>query len=144
MREILANREKKKTAPSQVAADVKGIAQGFFRWLRDFVDPYCRLKKLGSVESIPVRITIPSFGVNTANATLILNEILSANGWNMAVVDPVLAEPVANMIGTISGGKNWVWTVPKPPFQRLANLANVPRFRAFQGTQEGFSPLIYL
>lgn len=106
---VLARREQKRSSPSELSANTREMARGFFRWLRDFVDPHCKRKKLGSVDSIPVRIMIPSFGVNTANATLILNEILSATGWNMAEVDPVLAEPVANMIGTLSEGRNWVW-----------------------------------
>ena len=107
--QVLSDRERKGLDPGAISVDVKQIAYGYFSWLRNFIDPYCRVKGLGNTEDVPVRITIPSFGVNAASAQLSLSAILSQSGWQIAAKDPVISEPVANMIGTISEGRNWVW-----------------------------------
>jgi hypothetical protein len=108
VREVLDSR---KSAPSEAKAnfDYEAIGKGYFAWLRKFVEPFCELHGIGSTQEIPVRITIPSFGVNSAQARLTLETILRQTGWQPARKNPALPEPVANLIGTFSGGRNKVW-----------------------------------
>ena len=91
---------------------VRQIGLGYFRWLRDFVDGYCRASGLPGVSSMPVRITLPSFGAQTAAASILV-ELLAETGWQPTAVRPAVAEPVANSIGIFSEGRNAIWT-PDP------------------------------
>lgn len=87
--------------------DVKQIGVGFFRWLKRFIEPVCRARGLGPLETIPARISLPSFGSMT-NATLLLSEILEEAGWCLAGRNPTLPEPYANAIGVFTEGQNAV------------------------------------
>jgi hypothetical protein len=81
------------------------IALGFFRWLREFVDPVC-VKRIGRLASeIPVRISLPSFG-NMTKAELLLRTILGDAGWRLDETAPVLPEPLSNALGTFTEGVN--------------------------------------
>jgi hypothetical protein len=81
------------------------IALGFFRWLREFVDPVC-LKRIGlHAHNVPVRISLPSFG-NMTKAELLLREILDEAGWKLDETAPVLPEPLSNALGTFTEGAN--------------------------------------
>jgi hypothetical protein len=83
----------------------KAIGLGFFRWLREFVDPVC-LKRIGRpAADVPARISLPSFG-NMTKAELLLREILSEAGWKLDDTAPVLPEPLSNAIGTFTEGAN--------------------------------------
>lgn len=98
-------RERISTPAEETDIDIKQVGLGFFRWLRDFVDPVCKKKGLGRVEQIPVRISLPSFGAAT-KAELLLREILEEAGWLPDRRAPALAEPLANSIGTFTEGRN--------------------------------------
>ena len=100
--------------PEDQDFDFKEIGRGYFAWLRQFVEPFCKLNGIGATGELPVRITLPSFGANSAQARLTLEAILKETGWKPAVKRAALPEPVANMIGTFSSGRNFVWRDPKP------------------------------
>lgn len=86
--------------------DIKQIGLGFFTWLREtLVEPACRKSGLGPFDTIPVRISLPSFGGAT-RAELLLREILEEAGWRPDDRAPVLAEPLANSIGAFTEGRN--------------------------------------
>ena len=90
--------------------DFKEIGKGFFSWLRSFVEPYCELHGIGTTAEIPVRITMPTFGTNSSSQSrLTLQSILKKAGWIMAEKQPALPEPVANLIGIFTSGKNKIW-----------------------------------
>jgi hypothetical protein len=114
VRAVLKRRRAAKE-PAVPNFDFKAIGRGYFSWLRQFVEPFCKLHGIGTTHEIPVRITLPSFGANSAQATLTLKTILKETGWCPAGKQPTLPEPVANLMGTFSGGRNWVWT-PKPGY----------------------------
>ncbi len=115
---------KRQSVPEQVDQDFdyKQIGKGYFAWLRTFVEPFCKLQGIGTTGEIPVRITLPSFGANSAQARLTLETILEDTGWKPAEKRPALPEPVANLIGTFSGGRNMVWRAPKPDAPECYNL----------------------
>jgi hypothetical protein len=102
-------------APSEEDFDFEEMGKGYFAWLRRFVEPFCQLHGIGTTDEIPVRITLPSFGANSAQATLTLQSILCETGWKLADKRSALPEPVANLIGTFSGGRNFVWQPEKRP-----------------------------
>jgi hypothetical protein len=108
IRVVLKNRKSAPTS-SDEDFDFKEMGKGYFAWLRKFVEPICKIHGIGTTHDIPVRITLPSFGANSAQATLTLQTILKETGWNPAGKRPALPEPVANLIGTFSGGRNCVW-----------------------------------
>ena len=93
-------------------ADFEEIAVGYFKWLRTFVEPECGARNLGSTCEIPVRITMPSFGVHAAGARQRLVNILMKAGWVPAEMQPALAEPVANIFGIVTEGRNKTWSPP--------------------------------
>lgn len=99
------------TAPTDGAGEEvtesehKVMGLGFFRWLREFVDPVC-LKRTGRpAAEIPVRISLPSFG-NMTKAELLLSEILAEAGWRLDDTAPMLPEPLSNAIGAFTEGTN--------------------------------------
>ena len=102
--------------------DYEEIGRGYFRWLRSFVEPHCQRMGIGSTGTIPVRITLPSFNGNIAQAQLTLETILEDTGWNLAPRLPTLAEPVANLMGTFSEGRNHVCRDPRPGFRESYSL----------------------
>jgi hypothetical protein len=114
--EINAVLRKKKDvrAQSDDDFDFKNIGEGYFSWLRRFVEPFCALHGIGTTHDIPVRITLPSFSANSGQAMLTLQTILKNTGWRPAVKQPAIPEPVANLIGTFSSGRNFVWRENKP------------------------------
>ncbi len=103
--------------------DYEKIGTGYFAWLRRFVEPFCKLRGIGTTGEIPVRITLPSFGAkNSAQARLTLESILKGTGWQPAAKRPAIPEPVANLFGTFSGGRNNVWRPAKPGFTECYSL----------------------
>jgi hypothetical protein len=116
--------------------DYKAIGEGYFAWLRRFVEPFCKVKGIGTTDDIPVRITMPSFGVNSAHAHLTLDSILKKTGWNPAAKSPALSEPVANLIGTFSGGRNKVWRSGRPgvpeSYSLIAMIGESELFKAMR------------
>ncbi len=86
--------------------DVKALGLGFFRWLREFVNPFCLKQGLGPVESIPARITLPSFSGSMTKSELLLREILVEAGWKLADKATTLPEPLANALGIFTEGVN--------------------------------------
>lgn len=91
----------------------KHFAVGYFRWLREFIAPICRMKFNNlDVEHTPVRISLPSFGSQT-HAEERLIEILQESGWKTDEKHPALAEPVSNAIGIFTEGRNATWFPPK-------------------------------
>ena len=121
VKDVLAWRQ---SAPQQESQDFdyEEIGKGYFAWLRRFVEPFCKLQGMGTTGNIPVRITLPSFGVNSAQARLTLEAILKETGWQPAKKRVALPEPVANLIGTFSGGRNKVW---KPGAMESYSLAGM-------------------
>lgn len=87
---------------------IRRIGLGFFMWLRQFVGSYCEAQGLPSTDNMPVRITLPAFGLQSAAAKTLV-DLLSAAGWKPTRIRPAVAEPVANSIGIFSEGKNAVW-----------------------------------
>lgn len=97
--------EEPRPAEEVTEPEYKAIASGYFKWLREFVDPAC-VKRLGCpAADIPVRVSLPSFG-NMNKAELLLTEILSEAGWTLDRTAPTLPEPLSNAIGTFSEGVN--------------------------------------
>lgn len=88
--------------------EIREIGRGFFSWLRNFVNSYCQAKGLPSTDAMPVRITLPAFGLQSAAAKNLVDLLVSA-GWKPTRIRPAVAEPVANSIGIFSEGKNAVW-----------------------------------
>jgi len=88
--------------------EIQQIGRGFFGWLRQFVDAYGQAKDLPNTRDMPVRITLPAFGLQSAAAHSLV-DILTDTGWNPTGLRPAVAEPVANSIGIFSEGKNAVW-----------------------------------
>jgi len=118
------------TAPSgsgeETDIDAKQIGLGFFRWLADFVGPFCEKQGLGRISELPVRISLPSFGAAT-KAEMLLREILEESGWMPAERAPALPEPLANSIGAFSEGRNSV--------HRPTGRADMPHYgRMFENT----------
>lgn len=107
----------------------KVIALGFFRWLREFVEPVCA-KRIGrSASDIPVRISLPSFG-NMTKAELLLREILSEAGWKLDDTAPVLPEPLSNAIGTFTEGTNITQQNAQPDYAAMfRNTGMLKRMR---------------
>ena len=95
----------KESNEEQTEPIYKEIGLGFFSWLRSFIDPVCRKRLKLSASEIPARVSLPSFGSIT-KASMLLQEILSEAGWKLDAHAPVLAEPLANAIGTFTEGKN--------------------------------------
>jgi hypothetical protein len=89
--------------------DIKQVGLGFFRWLKGFVQPICQKKGLATIDQIPVRISLPSFGAAT-KAEMLLREMLEEAGWTPDDRAPALAEPLSNSIGTFTEGRNAVHT----------------------------------
>jgi hypothetical protein len=114
--EITALLKKRKAAsePTTPDFDYEAIGRGYFKWLRSFVETHCLLLGIGTTGEIPVRITLPSFGGNIAQARVTLETILKDTGWRLAARQPALAEPVANLMGTFSEGRNHVWRDQRP------------------------------
>ncbi len=92
IRVVLKNRKSAATS-SDEDFDFKEMGRGYFAWLRKFVEPICMLHGIGTTHEIPVRITLPSFGANSANARLTLQTILKETGWSPAGKRPALPEP---------------------------------------------------
>ena len=108
--------ERKKPASSAADdADFEEIAVGYFTWLRSFVGLECAERNLGAACDIPVRITLPSFGVHEAGARRRLVNILKKAGWSPDEAQPALAEPIANIFGIATEGRNQTWTPPRLP-----------------------------
>ena len=82
--------------------------------MRGFVEPFCKLKGIGTTGRISVRIKMPCFGVNSAQTHLTLVSLVQKAGWNRVANSPALSDPVANLIGTFSAGRNKVWLSSKP------------------------------
>jgi hypothetical protein len=130
--------------------DYEMIGRGFFSWLRGFVEPLCRNHGIATAGAIPVRITLPSFGANSARAQQTLLKILRETGWNPTANRPALPEPVANLIGTFSGGRNKIWRAPKPGSPECCNLHEMiggsslfKAIREFVLSSRGSRPPIY-
>jgi hypothetical protein len=94
-------------ADEETDIDAKQVGIGFFRWLREFIEPICRARGIGALASIPARISLPSFGSMT-KATLLLAEILEEAGWCPAERNGMLPEPYSNAIGIFTEGQNAV------------------------------------
>ena len=92
---------------SEPEPDYRAIALGFFSWLREFWNKTCHNLTRKSIADIPVRISLPSFG-SIAHAESLLHDILSEAGWRLDTVNPVLPEPLSNIIGALSNGENAV------------------------------------
>ncbi len=103
-----------RVATSSDAFPVREIGLGYFTWLRNFVNDYCVARGLPEIDQVPVRITLPSFGAQTAAAHRLV-ELLAEAGWCPAQLRPAVAEPVANSIGIFSEGRNAIWTPPPMP-----------------------------
>jgi hypothetical protein len=84
------------------------VAIGFFKWLRNFINPICRKMGLEDPDAIPVRICVPSFG-SQAKAEELLTEVLQDSGWQLDEGFPVLTEPLANSLGIVTEGRNATW-----------------------------------
>jgi hypothetical protein len=151
-KEVRAELKRRKAVPEQVGPgfDYKEIGKGYFAWLRRFVEPFCKLKGIGTTDQIPVRITLPSLGENSALASLTLEAILKETGWKPATNRAALHEPVANLIGTFTGGRNLVWTSPKPGSAENYSLVGMigdstlfKAIRSFAHTSRHTRPPIY-
>ena len=106
---------KREPTSEETDLDIKFIGLGFFRWLKGFVDPVCKKLRLGPLEEIPVRVTLPSFG-SASKSELLLRDILEEAGWRIDTKMPTLPEPLANAIGTFTEGLNATHK-PKGAFQ---------------------------
>jgi hypothetical protein len=94
--------------PTDVDVLYKEIALGFFRWLRSFVAPIANKYGIPDVSQHPVRIMLPNFGSHTS-ARGVLIDILSEAGWKPATQYSAMPEPLANVIGVSTAGRNGVW-----------------------------------
>jgi hypothetical protein len=95
--------------------DVRAAALTFFQRLRTFVTPYCRTAGVGDPGDLPVRLCVPAFrpaGAEMTPAELGLLDILREAGWRPDAEHPIVSEPYANAVGTLTGGANAVH-VPK-------------------------------
>jgi hypothetical protein len=81
------------------------LGLGYFRWLLSFVSPGVKRIVGCPLSEIPARISLPSFG-SVTGAEVLLSEILTEAGWRVDERVPVLAEPLANAIGTFTEGVN--------------------------------------
>lgn len=89
-------------------AQIDEIGVGYFRWLKDFINPVLEQMGFENVNDVEARITLPSFGSQT-KAERRLISVLNEAGWKSPEIAPSLPEPVANAIGVFSGGKNVMW-----------------------------------
>jgi len=99
--------------------EIDQVAQGYFSWLKTFVQNCVDPSGKDDISNIPCRITLPSFGNQKAAESRLLS-ILERAGW---VSDDyaVVHEPFANAIGLFTKGRNRTWTpapVPQAPHPR--------------------------
>ncbi len=90
------------------AKQIDAIGVGYFRWLREFIQPLMEQAGVADMEDVQARITLPSFGSQT-KAERRLIAVLNEAGWQSTEIAPSLPEPVANAIGVFSGGRNVLW-----------------------------------
>lgn len=129
------------TGPSAVAAspvsrlvpasgaEIDQVAQGYFSWLKTFIQNCVDPTGREDITNIPCRITLPSFGNQSAAENRLLS-ILQRAGWTSDDY-AVVHEPLANAIGLFTMGRNHTWTpapVPQSPHPR-EELAYPAMFR---------------
>jgi hypothetical protein len=97
------------TAP--VVTEVREAALEFFRRLRDFITPACRAAAVADPGDLPVRVCVPAFrpaDAGTTPADQRLLELLREAGWQSDENHPIVTEPYANAVGTLTNGANVV------------------------------------
>ncbi|VTS01649.1 hypothetical protein [Tuwongella immobilis] len=105
------------TQPESGPDDVIELAVAFFRDLRQRT-----LRNLQAIRvpanldpsQFPTRICVPAFfdvdqSTLSPSITRLISEILTRAGWPLDPDEPILPEPLANVIGVITEGRNIIW-----------------------------------
>ncbi|MBA4067122.1 MAG: hypothetical protein C0501_26125 [Isosphaera sp.] len=109
------------------------LAHHFFRWLRGYVMEACApLRSAGlNPEAIPVRVSVPAFahgrGVDAHPGCGVLTDALARAGWVLHPTRPVISEPLSNLIGVLTEGRNVL--SPKRRVQLRSMFQNGPIIR---------------
>ena len=84
----------------------------YFAWLLTYVESYAIEKGLPSPRETHARICIPEFidsgRIGALHGSNLIQSILEKAGWLLDSDIPVVGEPMANAIGLMTEGKNWV------------------------------------
>jgi len=134
-------------------SEIDSIAQGYFEWLRKFVQSCLGPKDNMNIATIPTRITLPSFA-NQRDAEDRLVNILRQAGWRCDE-HAVVHEPFANALGLFTEGKNHMWspTGEEPlDLSYVGMFGGTPFFKAMrhfalqggQGAAAGPSPVYWV
>ena len=130
------------------APDLVTMAVAYFRDLRQkVIETAEHLPGAEDPARIPTRLCVPAFGndgqIPQATCEL-FQSILSRAGWVVDEECPLIAEPVANVIGVISEGENVTWR-PRP-YEEHVNLGRMfhhgPLIKAYRAGREQFAILV--
>jgi hypothetical protein len=99
--------------------DSTHVSQVAFQYFLALGKDLARKLNLKGIGEQAARICIPGRPAikDVEGAELFLAEILEAAGWRLSEVEPFVSEPLSNLIGIVTSGRNATWQPPPISFQ---------------------------